>query len=243
MSLLIQTRYRLKKSPLAKSLILGVNDRLPLEVKDRLYRHLVDPYSEHEENNDVVFVHVPKTAGNSIFQALFGVPAHGHDPAERYRRFDAERFARYYKFGFVRHPLDRLVSAYVYLEKGGIGRYDRAFRDKYLRGVSGFDDFLRRLASRSRYRRRVMRWVHFRPQAEFLCDAEGQPLVDYVGRYENIDADYRRIAADLRISRVAPLEVVNATARRDYRDYYDSELTAIASRLYRRDFEIFGYTP
>lgn len=241
MSLLIQSRYYLKKSRVAKSLILGINDRLPLELKDKLYRNMVNPYSEQEENNRVIFVHVPKTAGNSIFQALFGVPAHGHDEAMTYRRFDAKRFEAYYKFGFVRHPLDRLVSAYVYLNKGGIGRYDQAFRDKYLSRVADFGEFLRKLDSDKRYRRKVMQWVHFRPQVNFLCDPEGRPIVDYIGRYENIESDYQRIAADLKLAYVSPLQVVNKTQRKNFRHYYDDELEAIANRLYAQDLETFGY--
>ncbi|GHB09899.1 sulfotransferase family 2 domain-containing protein [Salinicola rhizosphaerae] len=242
MSLLIQTRYYLKKSRVAKSFILKANDCLPLEWKDKLYRNMVNPYSEHEEKNGVVFVHVPKTAGNSIFQALFGVSAHGHDEAATYRRYDANRFDRYYKFGFVRHPLDRLVSAYVYLNKGGIGRYDQAFRDKYLAKTSDFGEFLRKLDTQPKYRRQVLSWVHFRPQTRFLCDANESVLVDYIGRYENIERDYERIAGDLKLADVSPLQVVNRTERQGYRDYYDPELIDIACRLYDRDMKVFGYT-
>ncbi|WP_251978008.1 sulfotransferase family 2 domain-containing protein [Salinicola avicenniae] len=241
MSLLIQSRYYLKKNRLARSLILGINDRLPLEVKDKLFRNLVNPYSEQETRNKVIFVHVPKTAGNSIFQALFGVPAHGHDEAMKYRRYDAAKFDEYYKFGFVRHPLDRLVSAFVYLQKGGIGRYDAAFRDKYLSRVENFEQFLKLMARDKRYRRKVMQWIHFRPQVAFLCDAQGQPAVDFVGRYENIEQDYQRIAADLELGEVSPLQVVNRTERQDFRQYYNDELEAIAGDLYADDLRTFGY--
>ena len=38
-----------------------------------------------------------------------------------------------------------------------------------------------------------------------------------------------------------PLEKVNASRRRDYREYYDQALVDGVANLYARDLELFGY--
>ena len=39
----------------------------------------------------------------------------------------------------------------------------------------------------------------------------------------------------------ATLEKVNASSRRDYREYYDEPLIDGVAKLYARDLELFGY--
>jgi hypothetical protein len=54
---------------------------------------------------EAVFIHVPKTAGRSIrvgaWQGRYEGPVRGHIPTE---------WMSYFKFGFSRHPIDRLIS-------------------------------------------------------------------------------------------------------------------------------------
>ena len=50
----------------------------------------------------------------------------------------------------------------------------------------------------------------------------------------------RRIAERIGIPS-QPLEKVNASRRRDYRDYYDQPLIDGVAKLYARDLELFGY--
>ncbi|MFP4354891.1 MAG: sulfotransferase family 2 domain-containing protein [Phycisphaerae bacterium] len=67
-----------------------------------------------------IFVHIPKAAGVSVCQTLFGNLAGGHDTIEKYQKvFSWSDYKRYFKFTFVRNPWDRLASAYRFLRKGG----------------------------------------------------------------------------------------------------------------------------
>jgi hypothetical protein len=65
-------------------------------------------------------------------------------------------------------------------------------------------------------------------------------LADRIGRVEAMQESYDRIAARIGIPS-APLERVNSSKRRDYRDYYDDLLVEGVARLYARDLELFGY--
>src|SRR6187402_3169911 len=64
-----------------------------------------------------IFVHIPKTAGNSI-NRVFGVGWENHKDLARYHaEIPRETFERYFKFAIVRNPWDRLLSDYNYQKK------------------------------------------------------------------------------------------------------------------------------
>ena len=104
-------------------------------------------------------VHIPKTGGQSM-EAVLGLP-NQHDTA---RNIPRPRFA------FVRHPLDRLVSAWAYAAKKGT----------LAKGPMTAEG-LRRLF--------VMQHLVVVPMSHFL-DAE----VDFLGRFENLHEDWKHIS-------------------------------------------------
>ena len=73
------------------------------------------------DDHDAIFVHIPKTGGVSISDALFDSDTvGGHRPAKTYRLiYGADRYAEMFSFGFAREPFDRLASAFTYLSAGG----------------------------------------------------------------------------------------------------------------------------
>ena len=72
------------------------------------------------EKMKCIFVHIPKTGGVSIGDALFENGSPGHRDVTRYRKIFGRKFWSYYKFAFVRNPFTRLISTYEYLKGGGI---------------------------------------------------------------------------------------------------------------------------
>ena len=65
-----------------------------------------------------IYLHVPKTAGVSVSRALYGRPLR-HFRAMDIRRICPGRFNGLLTFGVVRHPIDRLHSAYRFAKAGG----------------------------------------------------------------------------------------------------------------------------
>jgi len=218
---------------------------------------------------------VPKTAGQSVEQVFIdlldltwatraplllrknkvpalGPPRLAHLTAEEYVRYKylaPEQFDSYFRFAFVRNPWDRTVSFYKYLGES-----------KKL----GFKQYLV-----ERFQTEIWEKLHWfvKPQSSFLYDDQDRLLVDYVGRFENLQADFNKICDRIGIGRTdlpcvnksikipaksvsglskvkkilgKPGNVITEEPRR-YQDYYDDESRELVAALYSRDIELFGY--
>lgn len=191
---------------------------------------------DYFDKNQCIFVHIPKVAGSSVKGSLFpGQHGPGHRLAMDYYLEDPAKFSRYFVFGFVRNPYDRLVSAYFYLMGGGKGPADARFRDNHLLQYRDFGDFVRNGLNKPE----VAQWWHFRPQYLYLVNFKGEVIVDYIGRFENIRNDFAEICKRLGVK--AELPHSNKSDRSSYAQYFDPELQEIAYQFYQRDFEILGY--
>jgi chondroitin 4-sulfotransferase 11 len=229
------------------SLRVALRAAAPAWAHDLYYGHEHrTPYRPFNDAYHCIFVHVPKVAGLSVICGLFGLAEvdvdgrPGHRTAREFRRYDRERFRRYFKFAFVRDPCDRFASAYRFLKRGGINAEDGAFAAAVLAGYHDLGDFVDRLALDGALRRRALAYHHFRPQTHFLCDRRGRVMVDFVGRFENLQRDYRLVCEALGVDR--PLACVNRTpgAGGGTRALSDRQRVVIR-RLYRSDFATFGY--
>lgn len=162
-----------------------------------------------------VFVHIPKTAGQSIehvFLDLLGLtwkrraplllrynanpelgpPRLAHLRAADYvalGHMSESQFADYFRFSFVRNPWDRAVSFYKY-----IGRPAECSFKRFAIEVLPNDLW------------HNMYWF-VRPQTEFLY-AGGRLMVDFVGRFETLEADFREVRDRLGLP-IARLPFVN----------------------------------
>jgi len=217
-----------------------------------------------------LFVHVPKTAGQSVeqfFMDRLGLswetdrdqlllgnntnPAKGteklsHLSAAEYTDcgyLAREEFDSLFKFSFVRNPWERIVSEY---------RYRNYFHHR------SFGDFLLHRLPEPGW---TDKYRHVMPQYEMLHDTDGRLLVDFVGRFETLQQDFDQVCGKLGISdsrlphrnpsdkksrnlkrKIRNWLYLNGENRKDnYREFYDSETTAIVGDLYRKDIEAFGY--
>ncbi len=191
--------------------------------------HMYTPYFVAQK---VIFIHVPKAAGTSVALALFGHDP-GHYTALDYRNRNPGRFRAYFKFGFVRNPWDRLLSTYVYAFK-----HTRIYPNNQVSFIVEFPTF----------ESFIMEWVNPKnirrnyfmlPQVDYLCDRRGNLIVDFVGRFENLEEDFEALCSRLQVS--ATLPMVNATTHPDYRSQYTKEMADAVASAYRDDIEFFGY--
>lgn len=172
-----------------------------------------------------------------------------------------EMWAAYFKFVFVRNPFDWIVSQWNWnfnvkfraLPEGhparravsgdpgdypvpsvlGRGLRELASVERFApRDIEFLFDFLKR-------NHRVVPYADGCYQCSFVHDADGVQLVDHIGRFETLAADYARIAA--RLGLPAQLPHVNRGTTRDYRSYFTPESAACAARLWAADFKAFGY--
>lgn len=201
------------------------------------------------------FVHVPKTAGCSISLALQPYCDHvvrywmnrwldrigihvNHLAPYRLKRFrlhtSAETllrqipeaaFNRLYKFAFVRNPWDLLVSHYNFVRS--TPRHHRRAR---VVGLESFDRYVEYELRRDKIL-----------QSRMLCDRRGVLLVDDIGRFESIEADFTRICRRLGIDATLPHVNRGVIRDRDYRAYYSERLAARVAEYFAEDIERFGY--
>ncbi|MFT4645417.1 MAG: hypothetical protein ACI8ZX_001833 [Planctomycetota bacterium] len=184
-----------------------------------------------------IFIHIPKTAGFSLVKAIYGnVTLEGH------RSFYFNSIAlnikneKYFSFAFVRNPFDRLYSSYMFLKKGGINNHDRLAFQTHLSDFEDFEDFvLNGLDNKLIYQ-----ITHLIPQHDFLCDKSGSILVDFIGRFENLDKDIlllsKKLDKDIKLSHH------NFNEKKDYREAYTDEMIEEVYHVYQKDIDIFEYS-
>lgn len=201
------------------------------------------------EQRNFIFIHVYKNAGTSITVAL--LPYAGSRWKRIAGRFlnkfdikagvgfqnfpnhikasqmvDAigrQTFDSYFSFAFVRNPWDWQVSLYNFmLKKNTHHQHD------LVRKFENFDQYIRWRCQEE-----------VRLQKDFIYSNEGELLVDFVGRYENLEADFQKICS--RIGIEASLPRLNVSNTRPYQQFYTSETEELVRRTFEADIVTFGY--
>jgi len=212
-------------------------DRLPIVDRQVVNKTLCgkNRFPEAFDRLECVFIHVPKCAGSSVARALFGSTPTGHMPLYWYEKQFNERYVNYFKFAFVRDPLQRVHSAYSYLLQEAQHRDKSAHElvNRYSDFDAFVDDWLRT--------ENISRQIHFAPQHYFLQDSMGHINLDFIGRQENLNADFRRLCIHLHTK--AELPHINQSPRPAHQS---KDLCSAATRrrvreVYARDYELFAY--
>jgi chondroitin 4-sulfotransferase 11 len=182
------------------------------------------------KNTPFIFIHINKTAGTSIGNAI-GLPIKDHLTAkEVIARIGESKWNEAYKFTLVRNPWDKAVSLYEYRRKK-----DRT--EISARGVS-FSDWVKMTYGEDKnydyYNARA-----FQPQVDWLKDNEGKISMDFVGKFESINEDFNHIKNVIGLD--AELPYLNASKRAGYQSYYDDETRDIVARWFHEDIDFFTY--
>ena len=221
--------------------------------------------------NQFVFIDICKTAGTSIGATLRAYGGRGKHHAiarplpqiRQNRALDAylseHEKSTYFKFTFVRNPWDRALSLFSYCQNSGLqdrfatygwpglmgasqGRMPRRAVDRETYWPTDFPTFLKWVADYEDY------FIDFTLEkyismVEWLKDNDGQINVDFVGRFENLAADFLLICQTLDIPNASLEHLRKSHNRRDgsYRDAYDIETRNLVKHVFREDIAEFGY--
>jgi Sulfotransferase family len=190
-----------------------------------------------------LFVHIPKTAGNSIQSVLReysedqlvalrkeqdGIERFGlRNPKYKLRKHSTlseyqdalgdEQFRDLYKFTCVRNPWDRMVS-YYFTPTQNAETWDREKFRGIISNVVSIPDYLRLDNS----------------------DVDSFANVDCIMRFENLAEDFRAVCAAIGIS-PSTLPQYNRSNREHYSKYYDDELRELVRTRFAAEIERFNY--
>ena len=141
------------------------------------------------------------------------------------KRMPADRFESYFKFAFVRNPWDRMVSEYQFLlNRPKHGRHAR------VKKMDEFKQFIEmQIPRKDAY------------QINMICDRQGKPRMDFVGKLENLKSDWNTVCERIGLA-PQDLHKENTTRHRHFQDYYDSETRQLVGHHWAKEIELFGYS-
>lgn len=204
------------------------------------------------EKKKFIFIHIYKNAGTSIRTALMpytsnwiyrnidrvltkldiSVPLF-HGPLSRLKKHTGaqkiieemgrDRFDSYFSFAFCRNPWDWQVSQYTYMLSK-----EEHFQHKMITGFNGFDEYIE-----WRCKHEVIL------QKDFVYSADDELLVDFVGRYENLENDFNQICKKIGVE--AALPKLNISNNKNYRDFYTEKTRELVREAFKEDIQLFQY--
>ena len=176
------------------------------------------------------FIHVGKVAGTAIRNSLseklgihhFKSPGYfgplkgtsGTRAIDYERALGPETFDQLFSFAFVRNPWDRILSWYFY--------------DDF--GINDFSSWQEAFFSKGGM-----------TQMDYLKSSSGEIAVDFIGRYENLQADWRRVCTCIHAPPFT-LPIINASSKQQNRQQYTSEQRDWVQKNFAEEISYFSYT-
>ncbi len=169
----------------------------------------------------------------------------------------------YFTFAMIRNPFDMILSLYSMYTQYPEYTNPKLHPDLYhpWNQYSSFEDFIRCMGSQSHQPDKLWRhqlnklgvksqmnvWNSLENlQTSYLTenwkgqDGRGSILVDYVGRFENIDEDFHYICDHLGLPQL-DLTMTGETKHKSFYGIYEDDTEEIVRKHFKMDIERFGY--
>ena len=202
--------------------------------------------------HNFLFVHVYKNGGMSVSKALspFAVNKYQRETVRVLKQlnlpcpknwdpnpFDTHvtasdlvtvmgqaEFNSFFSFAFVRNPWDWLVSIYCYVLK----KPDHRLHDHFI-SLGSFENYIGWQCEDG-----------LPTQKEFLFSQDDQQLVSFLGRFENLEQDFKTVCTQIGVSAELPKLNVSRQSR-SFKEYYDERLVEMVREKYQSDIDLFDY--
>lgn len=189
---------------------------------------------------NVLFIHIPKTGGTTVWNTLgivktrnaqrgdftpvkTGWVSFGHGTLKDMLGLELvspQFLESAYKFAFVRNPYDRAVSHWAFCcqtKKWGMDK-NTTFLE-YTEGV-------------------MQKISNHRPQSKLI---EGPPRLDKLCKFETFEDDLKQVALEIGIVEGISIPHLNASERPHYSKVYCTATKQNVEDFYAQDFEQLGY--
>jgi hypothetical protein len=180
--------------------------------------------------NKFIWFRIPKVATNTIREHLKSQKVYLDVEYAFLINYPPLLYKKYYKFGFVRNPWDRLVSCWL----NKVVLYNHFKFDK--KTYAEFQEFERFVSYVS-----TIDLSNCDGHLKLQSASIDLNQVDFIGRLENFDDDFLQICDRIGIDG-RNVEIKNkTTGRKDYMNYFDSKLKERVFKIYEKDIRFFGY--
>jgi hypothetical protein len=181
------------------------------------------------QQHGIIFIHIPKNGGSSVVRAIYGQRLLHHS-AQYHHVVHKKQFSRLPTFAIWRDPVARFYSAFYFLRDHSNRETDRNFANEVYGSFDTPADLVYAIYEDSNLRNRLIRWSHFLPQTDFVCDPHGKIMVDWIGCLDNMNA----VASELStlLGRKVDIGHVNSGKKVDY---FDDEAAKIIREIYSQD--------
>lgn len=144
-------------------------------------------------------------------------------------------YKKYFKFGFCRNPFELAVSAFYFFKTWKLPAGTQLFasinykRQEAMKSMD-FNDFI------------SSEWYQRIPTIHSMLFKDDKPIVDFIGKFENIDADFNFIKNKICLNEDIQLLHKNKTSKPiDIRKIYSSASKKIVEEKNAKDLEYFKY--
>ena len=198
---------------------------------------LHDLHHSYEDNRNLylseynfAFIKIPKVASTSLKVAFENFSSKNSGIPTRL----LDNYKELFTAAFVRNPWDRLLSCYLQKnQKNKLSFFER----NNIPIDATFEKFVNLICKIPEHQADR----HFRSQWTFLFNNIGEPLVDYLGYFENLDADFRSLCNKINLPEVH-LPHENKTTHMRSKEFYTKELAEMVEDRYKLDIKLLGYT-
>ena len=191
-----------------------------------------------------MFIHVPKTGGNSIQSILINYSEDNlstneshQDGVERFdvvndlyklnkhsrlmdykKKLDNKTFDSLFKFSVIRNPWDRMIS-YYFSPHRNIQKWNRNDFIKMVKREKSLEYYLK----------------------TNIFSSNSFENLDFLIKFENIDEDFKKVC-DLIGVKNDLLPRRNKSDRAEYKSYYDEELKQLIEKKFSKEIEYGNYS-
>ena len=172
--------------------------------------------------------------------------------------FDKQKYNwdDYFKFSFVRNPWDRVVSYSQYINKISklyktkIGKFKKDIKlEEKNQGIKSIATLKKweLLINRpwgNEYIKFAKFWgrrlIQQGSQSSYIMDNENKLMIDFVGRFENLQEDFDLICQKINLP-LQNLPHLNKTNHKHYTSFFDEKSSQIIRDKFKDDVENFNY--
>jgi hypothetical protein len=205
-----------------------------------LSKYGTDTFKIPSGKNYISYVHIPKNGGCSI-KKFFSADArffnHAHSTAAEIKEaLGTELWEETYTFATVRNPWARTLSAFTFLQAGGLPQFNDSEKalalgilpDTYFNEwvMENEDNFFNPAGPFCG----TPGWMHFGKQVSYL-----NTPIDCIFKLEELSQDTPKPF-------MSPLPLDNSTDHGSYADTYNAYSKGIVGAAYKDDIEEFGYS-